>query len=393
MCTGDDHEADAKTTVAPGPSRRRVLNAAALTAATTAAAGMLVGTSARARAAAPATTSSRRDPRLSLTLLGTAAGPPPLAARFGISSALVVNGRTYVVDCGRGSVSQFMRAGLSMPSLAGIFLTHLHADHTVDYFSYPLLSAGVVGAQGFQQPIDVYGPASGGLPTATPPPGQSFVLPDRPAPGTAELTQAANLAWAQSTDFFLSEHVGVNPVTMLRVHEVSPPLSAQASQTRTAPPMAPFPVMENQDIRVTAILVPHGAVYPAYAYRFDTDHGSVVFSGDTAPTPNIPTLAHGADLLVHEAADFDALSRTGYPPAALAHIRAVHTDVGLLGSVAREAEVGGLVLTHFTPADPALAPHAVWEQKLHATAAAARYRGQLTVGEDLLDVRWPTRRR
>ncbi|WP_372442027.1 hypothetical protein [Actinomadura violacea] len=37
-----------------------------------------------------------------------------------------------MIDAGRGAVTQFMRAGLSMPSLAGIFVTHLHADHTVD---------------------------------------------------------------------------------------------------------------------------------------------------------------------------------------------------------------------------------------------------------------------
>ncbi|WP_329549395.1 hypothetical protein OG548_41645 [Streptomyces sp. NBC_01356] len=51
-----------------------------------------------------------------------------------------------------------------MPSLAGIFLTHLHADHIADYYSFPLLSAGASGAQGFQNPIEVYGP----VPSASP---------------------------------------------------------------------------------------------------------------------------------------------------------------------------------------------------------------------------------
>ncbi|MFI6495529.1 MBL fold metallo-hydrolase, partial [Streptomyces sp. NPDC050564] len=86
--------------------------------------------------AAAATPVSGSDAALSLVLLGTNSGPPPLAGRYGISSALVVNGKTYVVDCGRGAVTQYMRAGLSMPSLAGIFLTHLHADHMVDYYSF-----------------------------------------------------------------------------------------------------------------------------------------------------------------------------------------------------------------------------------------------------------------
>jgi ribonuclease BN (tRNA processing enzyme) len=85
-----------------------------------------------------------------------------------------------------------------------------------------------------------------------------------------------------------------------------PPASAGASLSNPAPAMAPFTVMENSDLKVTAVLVPHGAAYPAYAYRFDTDHGSVVFSGDTSATPNIPVLARHADLLVHETVDLAA---------------------------------------------------------------------------------------
>ncbi|MCZ9345863.1 MBL fold metallo-hydrolase, partial [Streptomyces sp. TRM76130] len=113
--------------------------------------------------AAPAPPASEGETPLSLTLLGTNGGPPPQAARYGISSALVVNGRTYVVDCGRGAVSQYMRAGLSMSSLAGIFLTHLHADHVVDYYAFPMLSAGAANAGGFRSPIEVHGPGPAGL--------------------------------------------------------------------------------------------------------------------------------------------------------------------------------------------------------------------------------------
>ena len=38
-----------------------------------------------------------------LILLGTAGAPMPVAGRGGISSALVVGTRIFVVDCGRGS--------------------------------------------------------------------------------------------------------------------------------------------------------------------------------------------------------------------------------------------------------------------------------------------------
>ncbi|MGP3775638.1 MBL fold metallo-hydrolase [Streptomyces sp. SDT5-1] len=368
-----------------GPSRRGVVGA--LAAAVTA--GGLPGLTATATASTAASrtsTPSGSEP-LSLTLLGTLGGSPPLAARFGISSALVVNGRTYVVDCGRGAVSQYMRAGLSMPSLAGIFLTHLHADHTADYFNFPLLSAGVEGKQGFQSTVDVYGPGPSGL--------ASRVADAAGAtPGIAELTRLASRASAASTTFFLAEHLGIDPVTLLDVHEVMPPDSAGASSAHTAPTgMAPFTVMENDDVKVSAILVPHGAVYPAYAYRFDTEYGSVVFSGDTGPTPNIPRLAKDADILVHETADMAVLPELGYPTAAIDHIRAVHTDVTLLGGIAAEAGVRTLVASHLTPGDPTVLSDAQWRKSLRASAREADFRGAMILGEDLMRVPIPSARR
>jgi hypothetical protein len=50
-----------------------------------------------------------------LVLLGTAGAPLPVAGRRGISSALVVGERVFVIDCGRGSPSAFADAGLGFP--------------------------------------------------------------------------------------------------------------------------------------------------------------------------------------------------------------------------------------------------------------------------------------
>ncbi|XUL88875.1 MBL fold metallo-hydrolase [Streptomyces galilaeus] len=333
---------------------------------------------------ATASTSSSSSAGLSVTLLGTNGGPPPLATRYGIASALTVNGRTYMVDCGRGAVTQYLRAGLSMPALSGIFLTHLHADHIVDYYSFPLLSAGVSGVQGFQSPIGVYGPGASGIAsTVTGAPG--------PIPGTVEMTKLAGQAYAASPTFFMTEHAGIDPATMLDVHDVLPPSSVGASATNTAPTMAPFTVMENDDMKVTAVLVPHGAVFPAYAYRFDTDHGSVVFSGDSAPTPNIITLAANADLLVHEALYPAGLASLGLPQTLIDHILKVHTDVADLGRIASESGVRALLATHLSPGQSTAVSDATWRGLLRSSARAGGFGGPMTLGADLLTV--PVRRR
>lgn len=52
-----------------------------------------------------------------------------------------------------------------------------------------------------------------------------------------------------------------------------------------APRMSPFTFFEDDRVRVSATLVRRPPMFPALAHRFDTDDGSVTFSGDTAPTP------------------------------------------------------------------------------------------------------------
>ncbi|MEU6750463.1 MBL fold metallo-hydrolase [Spirillospora sp. NPDC046719] len=296
---------------------------------------------------------------------------------------MVVNGRTYVIDAGRAAVTQFMRAGLSMLSLAAVFVTHLHADHTVDLFSFPLLSAGVVGKQGFQKPIEVYGPGSAGRLPAGPPAGSHWVDADDPVPGVAGLLRLSNAAFAYSTNGFIAEHMGSDPADYLRVREIEPPPSAGAGPAETAPRMDPFPVMENDDVKVTAILVPHGPVFPALAYRIETEDGVVVFSGDTPRTPNIPRLAAGADILVHEAYHREAVAAIGYPPAVVEHIGTVHTEVGDLGAVGAEAEARHVVISHISPADPNVLSDAAWQRAADQSARKARYRGRIGLGNDL----------
>src|SRR5580693_5954694 len=95
-----------------------------------------------------------------LVLLGTAGAPLPVAGRRGICSALVVDGRVFVIDCGRGAPSGYVDAGLDFTRLEAIFLTHLHVDHTGDLPGLLLYPWGVrTGGDGPLPPIRVYGPS------------------------------------------------------------------------------------------------------------------------------------------------------------------------------------------------------------------------------------------
>lgn len=314
-----------------------------------------------------------------LVLLGTAAGPTVTSARSGIASAVVVRGNVYMVDCGRGAVTQFVRAGLDPARLKGIFITHLHADHIADYFTVPLFLAPTILSQtGTMPSIDVYGPPSAGALPGTP--GAKWVAPHRPTPGLADLTRLSNEAFAYSSNTFIAEHIGFDPTAALRVREITIPDVGASPIGDTAPAMKPFTVMSDDDVRVTAILVSHGAVFPSLAYRFDTEHGSVVFSGDTTLTPNIPTLAAGADVLVHEASDPQWWHEHGAPDEFVRHMRETHTDVLDLGAVARQSGVRSLVLSHIGD----FQSHDRWQRRAAQSARQAGYRGRVTAGQDLM---------
>ncbi|MET9188527.1 MBL fold metallo-hydrolase [Streptomyces tendae] len=318
---------------------------------------------------------------LELVLLGTKAGPPVDPLRAGISSALVVDGATYVVDCGRSAVTQYIRAGLTLASLSGIFITHLHADHVADYYNFFLLGGSVPNQEGDQLtgPVPVHGPGpAGGLPPKFGGGDAPTVAPDDPTPGLAALTDRCHAAYAYSTNVFLRD-MGIQDVRGLAdVHEIELP-GVGADHTNTAPPMEPFVVMEDDRVRVSAILVPHGPVFPSFAYRFDTDHGSVTFSGDTTYSDNVITLARGSDILVHEAISVEGLDA---PEVFVDHLLQSHVEVQKIGPIAQRAEVGTLVLSHISE----VAANPIDARKWKRWAQRG-YDGRVVVGQDLQRIR------
>jgi ribonuclease Z len=63
-------------------------------------------------------------------------------------------------------------------------------------------------------------------------------------------------------------------------------------------------VIYNQNgVKITAFLVDHGAVKPAFGYRVDYNGRAVALSGDTRPSENLVAFSKGVDVLIHEAID------------------------------------------------------------------------------------------
>lgn len=323
--------------------------------------------------------------RLKLVLLGTAGGPLPSTVRSGIAQAVVVEGRTYVVDCGSGVTRQLRRARL-LSSLHRVLLTHLHSDHTCDYFNLFLLGWPILQ---WNPPVQVFGPGPAGGATSLPPdePGHPVPLhhPANPTPGLVDLTDAQFAAHAYDVNVRMREagRRDLRPLVVPRELDLPADLGARAPD-RVAPAMEPILVEEADGVRITAVLVSHAPVFPAFAYRFDTDAGSVVLSGDTAPCDNLIRLARGADALVHEvfddATDVDDADESWQAARQHHHLTTSHTPLSGVGGVAAEAGVGRLVLTHFVPGDDIL-PDEHWVK-----GAGATFDGEVVAGRDLMEL-------
>lgn len=329
----------------------------------------------------------------SVTLLGTSGGPPwwENSDRSGISTLITVNGAQYLIDFGEGWGPMFRKSGQSVPgfehgidNLRAAFVTHHHSDHTVDYPNL-LLLAWHNGSQGLKKPIQVFGPGDrGSLPPIF---GDREIAPEvwnpeSPTPGLKKSTDLLLQAYANDINDRMRDTAKQDLREILEIHDVEVPAGiVEDPNENPAPSMDPFLIYEDENVKVTAILVDHRPVFPAYAFRFDTADGSIVISGDTGVCENLVTLAKDADLLLHECIDLDWVSSLMGPespkpdPSLMQHMLAAHTSIEQVGPQAQAAGVKTLVLTHLVPGNT---PTEKWQE------AQQGFSGAFYVGEDLM---------
>lgn len=277
-----------------------------------------------------------------LILLGTGGGPRPRRTSAASAQVIVANGAAYVIDCGDGVARQLAFAGVPLPSLRHVFITHQHSDHTADYGNLILLA----WTAGLRTRVDAWGP-----------------------PPLARMTRLFFEMNAADIDTRIANEGRVPIAPLVHVHELE----------------AGGAVMADDNVKVTAALVDHPPVVPAFGFRFDARDRSIVISGDTAPSANLVKLAAGADVLVHSVMYPPAIDRlvARVPNAAAlkASILAHQTAAEDAGRVAQEAGVKTLVLSHFVPPDDPEVTDAMW-----LDAARRHFRGTVVVGRDLLEI-------
>jgi ribonuclease BN (tRNA processing enzyme) len=288
---------------------------------------------------------SRSDGQASKTrliLLGTGGGPRPRKANAASSQVIVVNDTVYVIDCGNGVARQLALADVPLTKLRHVFVTHHHSDHNADYGNLIWLA----WASGLNTRVDTWGP-----------------------PPLERMTNLFFEMNAYDINTRVADESRVPLIPLVHVHEL----------TRGGP------VMQDEQVKVTAALVDHPPVVPAFAYRFDARDRSIVISGDTVRSENLIKLAEGADVLVHEALFVPGVDRlVARAPNAASLKKSIlshHTTAEDAGRVAQAAGVKMLVLSHFVPADDPAITDQMWIDE-----ARRYFRGPVIVGKDLMEI-------
>ena len=270
---------------------------------------------------------------LKIVLLGTGVGPPVNLQQFGASTLVEAGSVRLLFDCGRGATIRLTQIGVPLSSISRLFLTHLHSDHVIQIPD--LLLTGWVGG-GRRTPLEVWGPE-----------------------GTRDMMDHVQKAFA--FDIHMRRDVDEKaPGDGIKVvsHDIRQGI-----------------VFDQQGVKVTAFLVDHSPVTPAYGYRVDYGGHSVVLSGDTRVSENLIRFARGVEVLVHEVLDAETV-HGWFPedPEAAAAILAKHTTPEQAGAVFARVKPRLAVYSH--------APNA--ERVIAQTRKT--YAGPLEGAEDMLEV-------
>jgi ribonuclease Z len=266
---------------------------------------------------------------IKVTLLGTGS-PRPSVDRSGPAVLVEVSGKYLLFDTGRGVVQRLQQLDVPVSEIQNVFLTHLHSDH-ISALDDVWLTGWIYQRNAA---LTVYGPKG----------TESYIN---------------NLKKAYSFDVKLrNEHSGLNLDSgIILPAEIKPGV-----------------IYSEDGVKVTAFLVNHKPVDPAYGYRIDFGKRSVVISGDTTFSQNLIDHSVDVDLLIHEIMSVNSAILEKNPR--LQKIQSYHTNTEQFSEVLESVKPRVAVMTHVIVVGTS--DDNVLQQVIE------HYEGDLYMGEDLM---------
>ena len=266
---------------------------------------------------------------LSVLFLGTSAARPTVER--GTPSLVVIReGESLLFDCGEGTQRQMMRAKTGM-KLTSIFITHFHADH---FLGIPGLIQ-TMSFNGRTEPLDIYGPRwtkqlvrllieLGYYRLGFQIRAHELEHGDVIDRGGYSIKAVATDHGVPSLGYVLEEKMRIGRFNRERAIELGVPVGPMFSKLQRGEP----------------VTVNDRVIMPSEVIRAGRPGGKIVYSGDTRPCESVARESAGADLLIHDGTLADGLREWA--------LETKHTTAGEAASLAKEAKVKQLVLTHIS---------------------------------------------
>ncbi|MBK8497323.1 MAG: ribonuclease Z [Flavobacteriales bacterium] len=269
--------------------------------------------------------------RFEVTTLGTGAALPA-RGRFPTAQLVNVQEALYLIDCGEGTQERLRVAGVNFSRIGHAFISHLHGDHYLGLMG--LLSSmhllgrtvrfHVHGPPELREVVDLQLRVSGTY--------LRFPLEFHPL---APVSGA--LAWED-------HHVVVRllaldhrlPCTGFVFEERPAPRTLRKDKLHLVPQFKRAAAKAGEDLRF-----PDGTVIPNTELTDDPPAARrYAYCSDTAYAPALIPFIEGVDLLYHEATFTEGLRKRAHETQ--------HSTAAQAASIARAANVGQLLLGHFS---------------------------------------------
>lgn len=282
------------------------------------------------------------------TLLGTSSAQPTIARGLS-STAFSVFSDRFLIDCGEGTQRQLLRFGLGL-RLDMVFFTHFHADHYLGVIG--LLRTLAMNGNVGEEPIHLYGPGP-------------FITDDLPRmvlTGVDKLGIRPEFHVLRDGDVVTRRGYSVRAVEVEHrvptlgyvVEEPTRPGRFDVGRARGLG-LAPGPLYARLQAG-EAVTTPDGRTVLAEQVVGPSRRGrKLCISGDTRPCDNFARAVSSADVLIHES----TFSEEEQERAVFTQ----HSTAREAASVAQQAGVKQLVLSHFSSRHDTHTEHLVREAR------------------------------
>ena len=265
---------------------------------------------------------------IDLIILGSGSGVPiPTRQHPGI--LLRYAGEYLLFDCGEGTQTRLIAAGISPLKIDKIFITHWHADH----FGGLLPLIETLHMEGRTRPLEIYAPDA-----------ERFVsgLLDLSYWGIGFEIKAINVDYEKPQQL-IYENERYQIFSLRAVHSV--PAVGYGFKERDSWHIIPEKAKKYklykralQSIKNRGFVIRDGKKINLKDVAVLKQGRKIIYSGDTKFSKDIFKFARGADLLIHDATFVDAeMAKETY-----------HSSVEKVAAAAKKYDVKCLVLTHFS---------------------------------------------